>query len=316
MSKKLSFLLGFIPCLFACAGDAVLLERIRFEKDAGKRAVLLDKMQTLVDRTSHTEFCYFDEDPKLKTANPLLKFYDRTVDHIKKDISETQVVPGTAAIWYLYNMGFIIKTPTVCFGVDIHHRRAAELAEVLDFLAITHNHTDHYSMPLMREMNRLKKPVISNFFDNPYYTKAAEYTHRISGVTIHCGEADHNSRLKKFTMPLEFICPTGNTNFVLFTSGDCRSEIFLHKKSKQINLYAVHPFCGMKAINAAQKLAPQTTFLVHLQEMSHPVNKWRWTIAQGRGEQKIFNQKNLDSYLPVWGEKFIWDGKTLSGCRE
>ena len=317
MSKKifLTAVLCFVPLLFACTGEVKDLLRIKKENDPEKRARLFDRMQILADRTTKEEFDRFDCDVKIKTNNPLLRFYDITLDHIKEDIPKTAVAPGKVAIWYLYNIGFIIKTPTVCFGVDIHHRRAKELAGLLDFLVVTHNHNDHYNLPLMYELARKRKPVVSNFFPNAYYTKATEYTHNISGVTIHCGEADHNKVLQKFTMPMEIICPTGDKNFVFFTSGDCFSELFLHRKSENIDLYAVHPFCGMKPQYAAKKLAPAMTFIVHLHEMGHDVNRWRWTVDNGRSVQEVFRQENLNSYLPAWGEKFIWNGEKILTCQ-
>ena len=135
-------------------------------------------------------------------------------------------------------------------------------------------------MPLMRKMNAEQKPVISNFFPNFGYTKAAEFTHNIKGVTIYCGEANHNDRLKKFTMPMEFVCPTGDKKFVFFTSGDCYNHEFLNKKSEKIDLYAIHPRCGMIPVNAAQRLNPELTFIGHLQELGHEINVWRWQLLQ------------------------------------
>ncbi|MBE6357323.1 MAG: hypothetical protein E7058_09490 [Lentisphaerae bacterium] len=291
------------------------LSQLWLEKDQTRRVKLQDQMQELIDRTAKAEFDAFDHDPAAVTGNVLLQFYDLNLDKIKADIPETEVVPGTAVIWYLYNMGFIIKTPTVCFGVDIHHRRAVELADLLDFTVITHNHDDHWSMPLLEKLGHQGKPVVSNFFPNQYYTKAASYTHNIAGVTIYCGEADHNPKLKKFTMPMEIVCPTGDRNFVFFTSGDCWSHEFLEKKSPVIHVYAVHPRNGMKAVNAAGKLAPDVTFIVHLQEMGHDVNKWRWRITDGRNEEAVFKQHNQRTYLPVWGEKILWDGEKINGCQ-
>ena len=31
----------------------------------------------------------------------------------------------------------------------------------------------------------------------------------------------------------------------------------------------------------------------------------------GRGVKEIFDQEKLDSCIPVWGEKFLWDGEKL-----
>jgi hypothetical protein len=67
----------------------------------------------------------------------------------------------------------------------------------------------------------------------------------------------------------------------------------------------------MKPLNAAKKLAPHTTFIVHLLEMGHPVDRWRWSFDHGRGVKEIFDQEKLDSCIPVWGEKFLWDGEKL-----
>ena len=249
--KKLCVLFGFCSSALATEKNFDLKE-LWSEQDQKQRIVLQDYMQKLIDKTMKAEFEKFDDNRNETTKNPVLIHYDQTLDHLLKQIPETKPVPGTVVIWYLYNLGFIIKTPTACFGVDIHHRRAELLEPYLDFLVVTHNHNDHYSMPLLRAMTAAKKLVISNFFPNAGYTKASEQTHVVKGITIHCGESDHNNILKRFTMPMEIICPTGKQNFVFFTSGDTFHHRFLNKKSEAIDLYAVHPYCGMEAIEAAK----------------------------------------------------------------
>ena len=281
------------------------------EQDTKKRMELQDYMQTLVDKTLKAEYMAFFENSSMPTNNKVLQYNDASLDRILKQLPAEKPAPGTVTIWYLYNMGFVIKTPTTCFGVDINHRHGEKLEPYLDFLVVTHNHNDHYTIPLMRAMTANQKMVISNFFPNAGYTKAASMTHKIKDITIHCGESDHNSRLKKFTMPMEIICPTGDRNFVFFTSGDTSNHSFLEKKSEKIDLYAVHPFNGMKAIEAAKKLDAKLTFIVHLLEMTHEYNKWRWKYADGRWQLDVFRENNRNAYLPVWGEKFIWDGTKI-----
>ena len=83
------------------------------------------------------------------------------------------------------------------------------------------------------------------------------------------------------------------------------------KRSEKIDLYVVHPFNGMKAVKAAEKLDAKLTFIVHLHEMKHEYNKWRWKYADGRWQMDVFRENNRDAYLPVWGEKFIWDGSKI-----
>lgn len=292
------------------------LTTMYLESNVEKRQKLQDAMQTIIDKTPKKEFDSFDNDPNAKTTNPVLKYYDHALDRIVADIPATQVKDGNVVIWYLYNMGFVIKTPAACFGVDIHHRHAEKLEPLLDFIAITHNHGDHYSMPLMTAMNANQKTVVSNFFPNIGHTKTMPFTHTIKGVTIHCSEADHNNSLKKFTMPMEFVCKTGDEQFVFFTSGDCCSHVFLNKKSERIDLYALHPRCGMIPAKAAEKLAPELTFIVHLQELAHEINVWRWQFAVGRHEVAELKKINKNAYVPVWGEKFLWDGEKIIPCQK
>ena len=314
--KRLLLALAAILAIAPAAASSVAFNRMWLERDTTVRESIQDAMQSRIDTTPKKEFDDFDENPECATGNPVLQFYDQSLARLVREIPATTVKPGTAVIWYLYNMGFVIKTPTACFGVDIHHRHAVELAPLLDFVAITHNHGDHYSMPLLHAMSAAKKPVISNFFPNFAYTKATSYTHTFNGVTIHCGEADHNPVLKKFTMPMEFICPTGDREFVFFTSGDCRTHEELYRKSARINLYAIHPRNHMTPVKAAEKLEPELTILAHLQEMGHEVNMYRWKFSDGRYEVNEFNKIGKKAYVPVWGEKFLWDGEKIHVCHE
>lgn len=305
--KKTSLKLLYVFCaIFPILAKAENFESLRTETDNAKREKLQDLMQGIIDKISKKEFDDFDNDPGRTTVNPVLKFYDSSLEYLLNDIPATEVKPGSAVVWYLYNMGFVIKTPTVCFGVDIHHRNAVKLDKLLDFVSVTHNHSDHYSMPLLNRMNSMRKPIISNFFPDFAYTKAAEFTHNIKGVTIHCSEADHNSYLKKFTMPMEFVCPTGDRQFVFFTGGDCFSHEFLNRKSDHIDLCVLHPRCGMSPVEAVKKLNPELTFIGHLQEMAHDVNNFRWEFSVGRHEVNELKKINKKACVPVWGEKFTF----------
>ena len=110
---------------------------------------------------------------------------------------------------------------------------------------------------------------------------------------------------------MEIVCRTGNKKFVLFTSGDCYSHEFLDRKSEHIDLYIVHPRCGMDVTSAVKRLDPKLTFISHLQELAHDINLFRWQISVGREELKNLSGIGKSAYIPVWGEKFIWDGEKL-----
>lgn len=73
------------------------------------------------------------------------------------DIQRTRVERGVA-IWYIYNMGYVFKTPDACFGIDIKMRDAEKMVDLLDFLLITHEHQDHYSSPTLTWGERYLTP--------------------------------------------------------------------------------------------------------------------------------------------------------------
>ena len=71
----------------------------------------------------------------------------------------------------------------------------------------------------------------------------------------------------------------------------------------------------MKAIEAAKKLNAKKTLIVHLLEMGHEYNRWRWPFQLGRDEISVFQGNNMDAYVPVWGEKLLWDGEKINVCQ-
>lgn len=90
-------------------------------------------------------------------------------------------------------MGYVVKTPSGCFAIDISHRWAKELAPYIDFLCVTHKHSDHYSNDLIQAMFDLGKPVLSN------YLKDTTYPYTARGIKIMKLE---NSRLKPVSLTI------------------------------------------------------------------------------------------------------------------
>ena len=70
-------------------------------------------------------------------------FYRQAFNKVRKEVKSTKVAPGTVVIWNVYNMGYVVKTPTQTFGIDVVHKHIKELAPALDFVLITHKHHDH-----------------------------------------------------------------------------------------------------------------------------------------------------------------------------
>ena len=138
-------------------------------------------------------------------------------------IKNSKVENGTAAIWLLYNMGYVVKTPSGCFAIDISHRWAKELAPYIDFLCVTHKHSDHYSNDLIQAMFDLGKPVLSNYLkDTTYpYTAKGDKDYEIGKFKIKTCITDHNNAgLSNFVTVFSIDCGEDTGNFVFMHVGD------------------------------------------------------------------------------------------------
>ena len=212
------------------------------------------------------------------------------------------------AVWFVYNMGLVVKTPTTLFSIDFHHRRAEEFAPLMDFALITHNHNDHYTELFKVAMDRGQhKPVVNNFFDNygvadrklGGYTRAKSKTFQYGDVKIITGLCDHNSYLIDYTMPFEVQIG----GFTLYHSGDCSSHAKLHV-SRQPDMWVFHPRCGMDAVKGcAEAIHPKLAVVAHLQELGHAKGRWRWTYQDGLNEKSRLEAAGFPAIMPLWGAR-------------
>ena len=212
------------------------------------------------------------------------------------------------AIWYLYNMGLIVKTPKTMFSIDLHHRRAEDFAPFLDFALITHNHGDHYTERFKEAMDRVqRKPVVNNFFCNygvkdrnlGGYTRAKRKVLEYGDVKVITGLCDHNWYLIDYTTTFEVHIG----NFTLFHSGDCCS----HAKfdlSRRPDMWVFHPRCGMDAAKACREtVRPKLAVIAHLQEMGHAKGQYRWTYRDGLNQKTEIEAAGFAARMPLWGER-------------
>ena len=220
------------------------------------------------------------------------------------------VVPagGRPAVWYVYNMGLVVKTARTMFSIDLNHRRAEEFAPFLDFALITHNHGDHYTEGFKLTMDRREhKPVVNNFFDNygiidrgqGGYTRARSKKFVFGDVTVVTGICDHNNYLKSYTTTFEVRIG----DFTIFHSGDCCSHARL-KVSRSPDLWVLHPYCGMDAAKACvEAIHPKTAVVAHLQELGHPRGRFRWTFEDGLRVKSKIEAAGFAAVMPMWGDR-------------
>lgn len=227
--------------------------------------------------------------------------FSRVLSEVK-----TTVVTDSPAVWFVYNMGIVVKTRESCFAVDLMHRRAPELAPFLDFAVITHNHFDHYSEAFYAAMDDAGKLVVSNFKDNygaVRLTGSGGYlrgnkTLKLKDVEICAYLTDHNEYLTDFTTAFEF--KVGD--WVLFHSGDCSNGVKL-QLAKRPDLWVFHPYCGLEVADGLKIVNPQRLVIAHLNELSHWRGRWRWSWQDGLTAKAAAAAAGGTAIMPFWGER-------------
>jgi L-ascorbate metabolism protein UlaG (beta-lactamase superfamily) len=279
----------------------------------------LDLRQREIDAITPDEFAAYwrpgielakDELDAASRRFPVLGRLEAAFEKVLREVKEAVVTDvDHPAVWYVYNMGLIVKSPKKTFSIDLHHRRAEEMAPLLDFALITHNHNDHYTERFTHLMDRVqRKTVVNNFFSNygvkdrmkfGGYTRAKSKTFHIGDVTVITGLCDHNPYLIDFTTPFEVQIG----NFTLFHSGDCYSHAKLHV-SRQPDLWVLHPRCGMDPAKAcAETIRPKKAVVAHLQELGHAKGRARWTYENGMSDCRRIEAAGFPAVMPLWGER-------------
>ena len=191
---------------------------------------------------------------------------------VHKEALETKV-DKTPAVWSVYNMGYIVKTPNALFSIDLVHRRELEFAKHLDFALITHNHADHCRGPLYSALNSAGKTVISNFLDNygvrnwrenGGFTRARK-TFKIKDVEIRTSLVDHNLYLIDFTTAFEIRVG----DWIMYHTGDCGVADKLGTTWGCPDLWTFFPGCGVDVAEAMRRVRPKRVVIGHLWELGH-----------------------------------------------
>ena len=125
------------------------------EPDARRRALLM------LDEPLHVRSA--PNEPALNA------FLNRRIERAVREI-ETEVVTRGMTLWKLYNHGFVIKTPMITLGFDLHqggfesfHIETARFDRILQAtqaLFVSHDHMDHADAYAIPRMVALGKPVI------------------------------------------------------------------------------------------------------------------------------------------------------------
>lgn len=266
-----------------------------------------------VDATMASAFAVFAAKGRMPPAKreaaynaaPALRAYDLAFGKVLREAATTPPPQGAPAVWLLYNMGLVIRTRKTLFAIDVAHRRGAELAPLLDFALVTHNHDDHWTPAFYEAMDGAGKTVVSNFLDNygalrggksPGGYAPGRRTLTIGDVTIRTSLSDHNNYLKNFTSAFEIAVG----GWTLYHTGDSSNLSKLNPKRRP-DLWVVHPRCGIDVADGVRKFHPERTVIGHLCELGH--SKWRWTLADGMEEAAKAEAAGSKAVVPLWGDR-------------
>lgn len=278
------------------------------------REILMGHMQPYADSCSHTMWFEHYAAPRgsalrEQEAGTIFQFYQDALNRLADEVPRTEVAPGTVAMWHLYNMGYVVKTPSHTFGIDLKHRDAERLAPLLEFLCITHNHQDHFDDALVKAMVEVGKPVYSNFLEQGQCVATGDVLHPVDGIEIVVTIVDHNPTLVNFVADYEIDCGPDTGNKVILHLGDSRNWEQL-RKTKPVDILIPHLAVGLDMPKAVAKLSPEVVLMSHIMELSHPVDKWRWSYPYGldrcRDLCKALGFASNRVLLPVWGEKMVF----------
>ena len=274
-----------------------------------------------VDQMRLPAFEAFDSQPYLQEyplkecfdRHPILQPYENAMDKLLREVPQERVTGKNAVIWHLYNMGYIVKTASSCFGIDLHHRRAEFLEPYLDFVLVSHNHSDHQNLELLRKMRLNNKKVISNFYPAPGFHRGPGKV-EMGDVTIFLEETDHNPTFRRFVMPSLIKCGRGKDALTIYHTGDsCNADSLA--PALDVDILILHPRVGLKVQDAVKKIHPKWTFFSHLMEMGHTQPSiWRpVNFKELLPEMRAIREMGLSSTIPLWGEKILWSPAERKG---
>ena len=255
---------------------------------------------------------YFKGESDAESLNaryPALARLDGVLGRVISEAKAT-VVTDRPAVWYVYNMGVVVRTREALFSIDLCHRRAHEYAADLDFAITSHNHEDHFTRRFYAEMDgRLHKTVITNFADN--YGAAfnrgicgfarGEKTFKLKDVTIRTHQSNHNHILPGFVMPVE----VEFGDYTILHVGDTFNVEEL-KPVRTPDLWIHHAYCwGLVTDRGVRNLKPKQTVIAHLQELHHRTGWSRFTFEQGEKAKLASEQNGSPAVVPAWGDRLV-----------
>lgn len=277
-----------------------------------KRLEAMETTQSVINRFERSEWNLYKKENNPDKIAELERsgvpyFLRKSFDKVCKEVRTTKVKEGTVAVWLLYNMGYIVKTPTATFGIDLYSKYTDRLLDMIDFGMVTHAHGDHNNRAFTEGMAKRGKPILAAFDIKNVEEMRVEDggVYKFGDITVRVTVGDHNKKkLRNFVASYEINCGANTNNTVIFHTGDSCDYTQLNP-SEQVDIFIPHMRVSLKIQSAIDKFHPHHVFLSHLQELGHRITKWRWTFDDALKDKKRLKHDHI--WIPCWGERVIYN---------
>lgn len=277
-----------------------------------KRLDAMEKIQSVINRFENSDWNAYRKESDLQKVAAMERagvpyFLRQSFEKVRKEIRTTKVKEGTVAVWLLYNMGYIVKTPTTTFGIDIYSKYTDELLDMIDFGMITHAHSDHNHAIFTQGLAKRNKPILAAFDIKNVEEMRVEHggVYTIGDVTIRVTIGDHNKKkLRNFVASYEIDCGANTNHTIIYHTGDSHDYEQLNPQQR-VDIFIPHIRVGLDVQKAIYKFQPRHVFMSHIQELGHRIKKWRWTFHDALRLREKWEHNHL--WIPCWGERIIYN---------
>jgi L-ascorbate metabolism protein UlaG (beta-lactamase superfamily) len=293
-----------------------LLERPADRVPWSERATLLAQVQAAADLLAPEDYTRYRLawNDGTSTAGEMenagvLGHLRRSADHAVAEFRGTRVLRGMA-LWLVYNMGCLVRTPNAAFGIDLSFHGAEKLVGDIDFLLTTHEHIDHFTPALLRAMIDARKPCFTRWFAGSTILSAPT-TLQLGHVQVDVTIGDHQHRRPEAcnNMLMFFIRERGGAT--LLHTGDNSNAAKLTENLRP-DLFMFHMGSGLAVAEAVRRVDAKLSLPAHVSELEHsphPPQAWRYPFSYARNTVDDFP----DTTVPVlsWGERILAPGTEL-----
>ncbi|MFC1527967.1 T9SS type A sorting domain-containing protein [Candidatus Neomarinimicrobiota bacterium] len=229
---------------------------------------------------------------------------------------KSEIVVEGATIWQIYNHGFVVKTPSITFGIDLNDYyetgKLIELAEIIDVLFVSHEHSDHISPEFISEMIRNNIPIIGPIeIPNIPIGMNAGDSIIIEGLSVIAHDGLHSSPVRQF----EIITPEGLK--ILHTGDNQDTKTLPNVNDVDVLMLNAWINEGGKQLYsetipiAIDIIKPKVTLPAHMLELGHLVGGFEGSKIY-YNVVAVVDDGNLasDYHVLAWGERYHFDNNT------